>query len=171
MNNPEHLIEMGYVANAFGIQGWVKIKCTTEYEDSLNDYEVIYLRLPNKQLLTKKIENSFVRDGIFHAKFDGVNDRDAAFALRGATVCVDRNDFPEPSEDEFYWVDLIGLNVVNQQNEQLGVVKDLMQTGANDVLVVKDDEKIERLIPFVAAHVLDVDLPNRRIVVDWGLDY
>ncbi|MDD3266396.1 MAG: ribosome maturation factor RimM [Burkholderiales bacterium] len=171
MNKPENLIEMGYVATAFGIQGWVKIKCTTEYEDSLNDYEVVYLRHPNKKLETKKIENSFVRDKIFHAKFDGINNRDAAFALRGATVCVDRNDFPEPLEDEFYWVDLIGLLVVNQQNEQLGVVKDLMATGANDVLVVLNEDKTERLIPFVAAHVLNVDLPNKQITVDWGLDY
>lgn len=168
---PEHLIEMGYIATAFGIKGWVKIKCTTEYDDSLSDYDVIYLRLPNKQLLDKKIENSFVRDGIFHAKFLGVEDRDAAFALRGATVCVDRQEFPEPEEDEFYWVDLIGLSVVNQQEESLGIVKDLMATGANDVLVVIDDAKTERLIPFVSAHVLNVDLTNKQITVDWGLDY
>lgn len=170
MTIPANLIDMGYVASPFGIQGWVKIKATTEYTDSLDEYENIYLRLPNKQCVEKEIENSFVRDGIFHAKFSGVNDRDAAFALRGATVCVNRDDFPEPEEDEFYWVDLIGLTVTNLQGEKLGLVKELMQTGANDVIVVRDD-KIERLIPFVAQYIINVNLDEKQITVDWGLDY
>jgi 16S rRNA processing protein RimM len=126
--------------------------------------------MPNKQVVEKQIEESFARDSVFHAKLAGINDRDAAFALKGATVCVNREDFPEPDEDEFYWIDLIGLNVINQQNESLGVVKDLMETGANDVLVVKQDDT-ERLIPFVAQYVINVDLASKQIVVDWGLDY
>lgn len=170
MTIPANLIDMGYIANAFGIQGWVKIKVTTEYTDSLDDYENIYLRLPNKQVVKKEIENSFARDGVFHAKLLGVDNRDAAFALKGATVCVDRDDFPEPEDDEFYWVDLIGLSVINQQGENLGLVKDLMETGANDVLVVRD-ENVERLIPFVAQYIIDVNLEQKQIVVDWGLDY
>jgi 16S rRNA processing protein RimM len=170
MSIPENLVEMGYIAGPFGIQGWVKIKATTEYTDSLDDYEQIYLRLPNKQIVAKTIEKSAARDGMFHAKLDGVSDRDAAFALRGATVCVSRDDFPEPDEDEYYWVDLIGLTVINQQGETLGIVKDLMETGANDVIVVRDNQ-IERLIPFVAQFVIDVNLEKRQIIVDWGLDY
>lgn len=170
MTIPANLIDMGYIANAFGIQGWVKIKATTEYTDSLDEYEKIYLRLPNKQVVEKEIENSFARDGVFHAKLLGVDSRDAAFALKGATVCVDRDDFPEPEDDEFYWVDLIGLSVRNKQGENLGLVKDLMETGANDVLVVRD-ENVERLIPFVAQYIIDVNLEQKQIVVDWGLDY
>lgn len=169
-NLPNNLVDMGYVATVFGIKGWVKIKTTTEYADSLDDYETIYLRMSNKQIVEKQIEESFVRDTVFHAKLVGVNDRDTAFALKGATVCVNRDDFPAPDDDEFYWIDLIGLNVVNLQQENLGIVKDLMETGANDVLVVKQEET-ERLIPFVGQYVINVDLEGKQIVVDWGLDY
>lgn len=168
---PENLVDMGYIASPFGIQGWVKIKVTTEFDDSLDDYELIYLKLVNGKVVNKKIEKSFARDGIFHAKLNDVSDRDAAFALKGAVVAVDREHFPElDNEEDFYWVDLIGLEVVNLQNEALGVVKDLMETGASDVLVIRDD-KDERLIPFVAQYVISVNLANKQITVDWGLDY
>lgn len=170
MSIPANLIDMGYIANAFGIQGWVKIKTATEYSDSLDEYAQVYLKLKDGTILSKKIEKSFARDGVFHAKFAGINDRDAAFALKGTIVAVDREEFPDLDEDEFYWVDLIGLNVINVQGESLGIVKDLMETGANDVLVVKLEQE-ERLIPFVAQYVVKVDMQNKQIIVDWGLDY
>lgn len=170
MSIPTNLIDMGYIANAFGIQGWVKIKTATEYSDSLDEYTQVYLKLKDGTILSKKIEKSFARDGVFHAKLAGVDDRDAAFALKGTIVAVDREEFPDLDEDEFYWVDLIGLNVINVQGESLGVVKDLMETGANDVLVAKLEQE-ERLIPFVAQYVVKVDMQNKQIIVDWGLDY
>jgi 16S rRNA processing protein RimM len=170
MSIPANLIDMGYIANAFGIQGWVKIKTATEYSDSLDEYTQVYLKLKDGTILSKKIEKSFARDGVFHAKLAGVDDRDAAFALKGTIVAVDLEEFPDLDEDEFYWVDLIGLNVINVQGESLGVVKDLMETGANDVLVAKLEQE-ERLIPFVAQYVVKVDMQNKQIIVDWGLDY
>ena len=170
MSIPVNLIDMGYIANAFGIQGWVKIKTATEYSDSLDEYTQVYLKLKDGTVLSKKIEKSFARDGVFHAKLAGVDDRDSAFALKGTIVAVDREEFPDLDEDEFYWVDLIGLNVINVQGESLGVVKDLMETGANDVLVAKLEQE-ERLIPFVAQYVVKVDMQNKQIIVDWGLDY
>lgn len=170
MSIPANLIDMGYIANAFGIQGWVKIKTATEYSDSLDEYTQVYLKLKDGTILSKKVEKSFARDGVFHAKLAGVDDRDAAFALKGTIVAVDREEFPDLDEDEFYWVDLIGLNVINVQGESLGVVKDLMETGANDVLVAKLEQE-ERLIPFVAQYVVKVDMQNKQIIVDWGLDY
>lgn len=170
MSIPANLIDMGYIANAFGIQGWVKIKTATEYSDSLDEYAQVYLKLKDGTILSKKIEKSFARDGVFHAKLAGINDRDAAFALKGTIVAVDREEFPDLDEDEFYWVDLIGLNVINVQGESLGIVKDLMETGANDVLVAKLEQE-ERLIPFVAQYVVKVDMQNKQIIVDWGLDY
>lgn len=170
MSIPANLIDMGYIANAFGIQGWVKIKTATEYSDSLDEYTQVYLKLKDGTVLSKKIEKSFARDGVFHAKLAGIDDRDAAFALKGTIIAVDREEFPDLDDDEFYWVDLIGLNVINVQGESLGIVKDLMETGANDVLVVKLEQE-ERLIPFVAQYVVKVDMQNKQIIVDWGLDY
>lgn len=164
-----NLVPMGYITGPFGVKGWVKVKVSTEYSDSLDEYPELFLG-NNSNWKSVKIESSFARDGIFHAKFVGIDDRDAAFSLRGKTVAVPREQFPEAKEDEYYWVDLIGLSVINLEGESLGTVTDLMETGANDVLVVKDD-KIERLIPFVARYVTNVDLQQKQITVDWGLDY
>ena len=91
--------------------------------------------------------------------------------MRGLTIAIERAELPPPEEGEYYWTDLIGLSVVNTQGETLGVVSELLATSAaNDVLVVRQD-KTERLIPFVGAYVLEVDLPGKTIRVDWGLDY
>jgi 16S rRNA processing protein RimM len=94
--------------------------------------------------------------------------------LRGARIFVSRGSFPAAAKDEYYWVDLIGLDVVNRQDESLGSVRELLSTGAQTVLVLEyaqDDKVCERMIPFVAAYVDDVDLASRRIRVDWQSDY
>jgi 16S rRNA processing protein RimM len=101
-----------------------------------------------------------------------VPDRTAAEALRGARVFIGRASFPTPDPDEFYWVDLIGLQVFNREGVLLGEVLGLIDNGVHSVLQVRaDPAAAERLIPFVAAYVDRVDLAARRIDVDWGLDY
>jgi 16S rRNA processing protein RimM len=106
------------------------------------------------------------------AEVRGVDDRGAAEALRGARIFVPRHSFPSTSVDEFYWVDLIGLEVLNRQAQSLGRVSGLIDTGVHSVLRV--DPTVggaETLIPFVAAYVDAVDMASRQIRVDWGLDY
>ncbi len=112
-----------------------------------------------------------------------IPDRDAAEAMKGVRVFVSRATFPAPDPDEFYWIDLIGLSVFNREDVALGEVIGLIDTGPHCVLRVKpvaaapageapaEPAADERLIPFVEAYVDSVDLPGRRIVVDWGLDY
>jgi 16S rRNA processing protein RimM len=103
-----------------------------------------------------------------------ITDRDTAQALRGARIFVPRSSFPTAASDEFYWVDLIGLQVVNREAQVLGEVLGLIDNGAHSVLRVAasaDAGAAERLIPFVAAYIDRVDLGARRILVDWGLDY
>jgi 16S rRNA processing protein RimM len=103
-----------------------------------------------------------------------VDDRTAAEALRGARIFISRSSFPTASPDEYYWVDLIGLQVLNRQDEFLGTVRELLSTGPQTVLVMDyevDGKPQERMIPFVAAYVDDVDLAGRRIRVDWQTDY
>ena len=97
--------------------------------------------------------------------------RDSAEALRGYAVWVSRADFPEPDDDEFYWVDLIGATVVNEQQETLGTVGGLIDNGAHQILRVVGEGEVERLVPFVEVYVKSVDVAGKRIVVDWGLDY
>lgn len=114
------------------------------------------------------------------AQWMGIADRDAAESFKGAAVFIRRAHFPVPDEDEFYWVDLIGLRVENLQGESLGEVADLMDNGAHPILRVVeqseqrvDDSKVtsERLIPFVSQFVHSVELAQRRIVVDWERDF
>ena len=163
-----NLVTMGTIIGAFGIKGWVKIKSDTP--DSFRNYKTVIL-LVDGQEKSVVIEDGFVKDNIFNAKLSGIDDRDKAFALRSTEVAVSRSDFPKLKvDDEYYWVDLIGLDVFNQDKVRLGVVDSLMETGANDVLVIKLDGA-QYLIPFIAQYVSSVDLVNRQIIVEWGLDY
>ena len=106
-----------------------------------------------------------------------VVDRNQAEALKGARIFVPRSSFPTAGTDEYYWVDLLGLDVINREGVALGQVKDLMSTGPQTVLVLAQASEeegkppLERMIPFVAAFVDNVDLLGRKITVDWQLDY
>jgi 16S rRNA processing protein RimM len=102
-------------------------------------------------------------------KLEGCDDRDAAARLRGREVAVPRSELPANAEGEYYWSELIGLNVVSRDGAALGRVTGLLETGANPVLVVGGDR--ERLIPFVEAVVVKVDVAGGRLTVDWGTDF
>lgn len=160
---------MGYVKGAFGIKGWVKIHADTEYGDSLLDYPEWRLS-KNGIFNAVEVEDAKVVGDELQVKFSHIADRDAAALLRGYTVEVPRNAFAPPEEDEFYWADLVGMQVQNRNGELLGEVASLMQTGAHDVLVVKGGYG-EKLIPFVSHFIDAVDTDERIITADWGLDY
>lgn len=166
---PDDLVSMGYVSGAFGVQGWINLVADTESADSLLDYSVWWLGR-NGVFRAYTVVDSHLQPKKLGAKLEGVNDRDAAFALKGCEIFIPRSSMPPAEEGEYYWADLIGLEVINQQDERLGVIEKLFETGANDVIVVKDGEA-ERLVPFVGHVVLDVNLEARVMRVDWGLDY
>lgn len=102
---------------------------------------------------------------------EGVTDRTAAESMKGLLVGAPREALPKTGEDEFYWADLIGLDVVNDGNEHLGKISGLIETGANDVLRVLADDGSERLIPFVDAVVLAIEKDAGRVCVAWGKDW
>ena len=164
---------MGRIAAPFGIKGWVKVQTYSDDPGTLLDFDTWRVgrgELQRDYAVTESQDHS----NTLVAKFDGVDDRDQAFALRGLEVSVPREALPAPAENEFYWADLIGLKVVNQLGVTLGKVDSLMQTGAHDVLVVKNDpakDGKEHLIPFIAAFVGTVDVAAGKIEVDWGEDY
>jgi len=166
---PDDLVGMAYVAGAFGIRGWLKIVASTEYAESLFDYPVWWLGRDGAWR-AYQLEESQAQPKNINAKLEGVETREAAFALKGCTIAIPRSQMPQADEGEYYWADLIGMAVVNREAQALGVVETLLETGANDVLVLKDGVT-ERLIPFVAAVIDQVDLKTRTITVDWGLDY
>jgi len=167
-DTPDKLVVMGRIAAPYGVKGWVKVHAYTEYLDSLLDYPLWRLGKDGAwrsyRVLEGRLHNRFLL-----AELEGVVDRDAAERLRGMEVAVARDELPKPDEDEYYWADLIGLNVVNASGVSLGRVKGLLETGAHDVLRVIGDR--ERLIPFTAPIVLEVDLSAGYIRVDWEADY
>ena len=162
-------VAMGYIKGAFGIKGWVKVAADTEYADSLLDYPEWRLNRNGKTVSVVLEAGKTTTDGL-HVKFQGIGDRDAAQLLRGYTVEINRADFEETEEGEYYWADLVGLTVHNRQNELIGTVNSLMETGAHDILVV-DGEHGRKLIPFVDHYIDNVDLEQGSIIADWGLDY
>lgn len=163
---------MGRVAAPYGVKGWIKIQTFTETLDALLDFPVWQMG-QNGQWRQVQVEDAALHGDFVVAKLKECDDRDAAFALRGQEIAVNRDELPKPEQDEYYWQDLIGLAVVNREGIKLGQVSGLLETGAHDVLVVKgsDENAKEILIPFVEVYVLNVDLAQGLIEVDWGLDY
>ena len=159
---------MGRVLGPFGIQGWIKLRTFTQSPDGLAGHPTWWLRA--KSGWVAAVPQGFkVRPAAVSAKLEGVDDRDAAEALQGQDIAVAREALGEAAEGEYYWVDLVGLAVVNLQGEALGQVDELLRTGGSDVLVVRGER--ERLIPFVADFVLAVDREAKRITVDWEAGY
>jgi 16S rRNA processing protein RimM len=177
---PEDLVLVGYVSGAYGLQGWVRIKPYSSDADALLNAKTWWLGNPEVREKLRDVEmmQSKLHSGDVVAQLLGVAGRDAAEALKGAAVQISRSYFPALSDGEFYWVDLIGLEVENLQGERLGSVKDMMDNGAHPILRViapelpgLGKEPQEFLIPFVDQFVKTVDQTAKRITVDWGLDY
>lgn len=169
----ENMVVMGRVVAPYGVYGWLKVVPDTEALDGLFDYDNWWLG-KGKDWRKYEVETAKVHNDVLLVKLVGINDRDAAFACKGKQVAVPRDQLPEPDENEYYWSDLIGLNVKNQQGVDFGSIVDIFETGANDVLVVKKPDmpkNEERLLPFIAAVVLEVDLEAKTMLVDWDEDF
>ncbi len=162
---------MGRIAAPFGVRGWVKVYPYTERSASLLEYPRWWLGRPDGAAAWREatIEASEVHATGLAVKFAGCDDRNQAAAMCGQEVAVERAALPAAGENEYYWADLIGLDVVNVQGAAFGQVREVLRTGANDVLVVKGAR--ERLIPFIADVIRTVDAPARLITVDWGEDW
>jgi 16S rRNA processing protein RimM len=178
---PADAIEVGRIADAWGIQGWFKVLPHSADPQALFSSKRWYLQPTEKgtptfsgTVLLRVREAKEHSDSIV-ARADAVGDRNAAELLKGARIFVPRSSFPTAAEDEYYWVDLLGLDVVNREGVHLGKVKELLSTGPQTVLVVESEAEpgkpLERMIPFVAVYVDRVDREGRRIDVDWQADY
>lgn len=165
----ERRIVVGKITGVYGVRGWVKIRSFTDPEENILAYAP--WRLDSAQ----SGPEFRVRDARMHgaglvAQLEGVADRDQAAALVGRHISVPRSRLPELGEGEYYQTDLLGMQVVNREGLDFGRVEQIMETGANDVLVVSGDR--ERLIPFtVGQAVCEVNLAEKRILVDWDADF
>lgn len=159
---------MGRIVAPYGVQGWVKIQPFTETLDGLFDYEHWWIS-SRTGWHEADVDEARIHGKVIIAKFVDCEGRDAAFALKGREIAVSREEMPPPADDEYYWSDLIGLRISNLQQIDLGEIKDVFATGANDVLVVQGER--ERLIPFTEQVVQNVDLATRQVLVDWDADF
>jgi 16S rRNA processing protein RimM len=182
---PEDAIEVAVVTGAWGIKGGIRLKAFSADPQALFSTKRWYWQLPvgamadqrdRLRALEQPLRVASVReqgDGLV-ALIHELADRDLAQLCKGLRLFVKRSSFPSAAEGEYYWVDLIGLEVHNRQGERLGAVAGLMQTGPHSVLRIESRDgagkSMERLVPFVDAYVDSVDLSARRIQVDWGLD-
>ena len=175
------MVVMGRIVAPYGVFGWLKVVPDTEAFDGLFDYDTWWLGKGNdwRELL---VETAKIHNDVLVVKLKGIDDRDAAMACKGKQIAVPRSQLPEPEDDAYYWSDLIGLRVKNKQAVDFGCIVDVFETGANDVIVVQAEAATpegeqakskpqERLLPFVADVVLEVDLPNKTMLVDWDADF
>lgn len=162
----ERPIVVGRVTAVFGIKGWVKIASFTSPPENLLGYRP-WLLATGDGFEPVEVDDLKAHGGGFVAQLEGCTDRDLAARFTGRDLAVPRSELPAAQDDEFYWFDLIGLDVVNADGEPVGRVERVMETGANDVLVVRGAQG-ETLIPFVAAVVTDVDLAAGRLTADWS---
>ena len=177
---PADAIEVGRIADAWGIKGWFKVLPYSASPEALFSSKRWYLQPAERGAKTftgtalLKIKEAKEHSDSVVATAQEVPDRNTAELLKGARIFVSRASFPTPETDEYYWVDLIGLDVVNREGVALGSVRELLHTGPQTVLVLAYQEEgkaKERMIPFVSAYIDNVDLVARRITADWQPDY
>jgi 16S rRNA processing protein RimM len=169
----DDLVLLGRVSGLFGIKGWIKVHSYTRERAGILDYDVWFLKSNDgsNDISNDKGREFDVAEGRMQgegviARLAGIDDRDAASALVGMDISVARSELPKLKRGEVYWADLEGLKVINLEGVELGTVSHLFETGgANDVVVVKGER--ERLIPYVAQAIREVDLVNGILRVDW----
>ncbi|HQU97595.1 MAG TPA: ribosome maturation factor RimM [Nitrosomonas sp.] len=167
---------MGHVLGPFGIRGWIRVQPYTEQIDGLLQYSSWWLGAEETAEWRKVIlEAGQINGNHLNIKLAELSNREQAAQLKGLQVAVPRDYFPVlPSEQGYYWSDLIGKDVINLKSDYLGKVTGLFETGANDVLRVQNDsvkEFKEILIPFIKQAIIKVDLETKKIIVDWESDY
>ncbi|GAB3463521.1 ribosome maturation factor RimM [Massilia terrae] len=173
---PADLAQVGHVSGAYGVLGAIRVTPYSDDADSLLKVKTWWLDKPS--LRPVQVRTVRMHSGDVVATLVDVQGRDAAEALKGAAVSIPRSEFPALPENEYYWSDLIGMDVVNLQGEALGKVSDMMHNGAQSILRImpaagsdSEGKAQERLVPFVDQFVKTVDVAAQKITLDWGLDY
>ena len=167
---------VGKLGSTYGIRGWLRVYSSTEYAESIFDYQPWFLKIKGQWQPTE-LESWKHHNHELIAKLKNVNDRETAQSLANIEIGVDLSVFPQLEEGDYYWHDLIGCNVVNLEGYAMGTVTEMMETGSNDVFVVRANSKDafgkqERLIPFLYEQVVKrVDLTTKTIEVDWDAGF
>jgi len=169
----EELITLGKISGVFGVKGWVKVHSYTDPREKIVEYKTWQIKHQGKWQ-TVELAGGKRQGKTVVAKLIGLDDRDEAMLYHGDEIAIRQQQLGQLEEGEYYWRQLEGLNVQTTDGLELGKVHHLLETGANDVLVVREEsgDKKERLIPFTIGHaVVEVDLSAQRITVDWDPEF
>lgn len=164
-----NLIQVGKISGVFGVKGWLKIFSHTEPKDNILKYKNWSLKKNGQDKPVNVIGGQLQGKGVI-AQIDGIEDKDQALGLMGWDIYISHGQLSALAKNEYYWVDLIGLAVENLEGVQLGKIESLLETGANDVLVIKGER--ERAVPFLQGQIVkSVDLAAAKMIVDWDADF
>ncbi len=168
-------VPVGKLSGLFGVKGWVKIFSNTQPKENILTYSPWFLKRNGQWQEYKLLDGKLHGKGVI-AHLSGCSDRDIAAELIGSEIAVKREQFAKPAADEYYWNDLIGLVVKNLEGIELGKIDSMLETGANDVIVVRgtsdNGKKRERLIPFVTEEIVhEVNLEQGFMTVDWDSEF
>jgi len=169
------MIVLGRISAPYGVRGWVKVQVFGDDPLAWASMPCWWLSAQETAADTawqvRQLAECKLHGKSLVVRFEGIEDRNAAEEFSRLYVGAPREGLPKTAKDEYYWVDLIGLDVVNQAGERLGYVAELVRSGAHEVLDVRDEDGSQRLLPFVASVIKMVDLAGRRIQVDWERDW
>ncbi len=163
-------ILLGHILGLFGVKGWIKVFSHTRPRTQILNYRQWYLGEQGDRLV--QLEDGRAHKTGVIAKLAGIDDRDSAVGLLDNKIWVDANELPELAADEYYWYQLVGLQVIDTANRVLGEITSLFETGANDVMVVQAEDGSEHLLPYVMQQVIkEIDLVNNKMIVDWDVEF
>ena len=166
----QNRVVLGRITGLYGVHGWLKIFSYSRPRENIFSYNPWLIGQSQDVSLTQQVIEWKVQGKGLIAQLDGINDRNMAQTYVGLDIAVPRDALPALAKDEYYWCDLIGLKVVNQNQDVLGTVIEIMETGANDVVVVEGEEKY--LIPLLKGSVIKkVDHEQGQMLVDWDGEY
>ena len=163
------LVKIGRIGSPYGVRGWVRVYSDTQPLGNILDYRDWLLQTVKvrQQCTLEKVKPH--RNG-FIAKFRGINNRDQAALIANSKIIVHREALPELDDGEYYWTDLLGLEVTSNEGNHLGIITNFFETGANDVLVIKG--RREYLIPYVPnEYILEINRKKKTMIVQWDLDF
>lgn len=173
----EDIVVIGKITSAFGVKGGVKVFSFTQPRLNILNYNPWLLKVDG-QWQSVKLKSGRQQGKSIAVNLDGIADRNQAEGLSGTEIGVYASQLPEPSADEFYWRELEGMRVINTEGVDFGFVSHLIETGSNDVMVVKETaeqasgkERKERMVPFIADAIVEVSRENRMITVEWDADF
>lgn len=172
MQTPNSKVIIGRIGAPYGLKGWVKVQSFTEPQSNLCDYPQGWLKHPTQktwqpyQASIKQLSKAIL------FKFTDCEDPETARKLTGAMLAIERRALPKLEKDEYYWSDLEGFKIITQSGVCLGKIEYFIPTGANDVMLIKDeDSKKQQLIPYIDEVVLKVDLEQGELLVDWHPEF